>query len=137
MSTEQTDDALLAIFQKYGTGRFDGFCAAVEAVRAPDAAQVAPSTPFPNGREFADGVGFAVTDEWVSGWQACKQLMELRGTHPPAAQADESSEIALIMERNAWRAALIGLCQGSSETHATPETAAESVRRRLRPMGAP
>jgi hypothetical protein len=52
-------------------------------------------------------------------------------TAPPAAPA-----VAAVMEGNAWRAALQGLCQGHSDTFATPELAADNVRRRLHKMGA-
>jgi hypothetical protein len=42
-----------------------------------------------------------------------------------------SDTLALIMERNAWRAAMIGLCVGSDKDVSTPELAAEHLRKRL------
>jgi hypothetical protein len=52
--------------------------------------------------------------------------------HTGEATMTPPSELELLMQLNAWRAALIGLCQGPSETMDTPEKAADNVRRRLR-----
>lgn len=59
-------------------------------------------------------------------------------TQPASAPArGGESELAVLMDRNAWRAAMIGLCTGRDYDVRTPELAAEHLRKRLATPAAP
>lgn len=68
------------------------------------------------------------SDTQANIFRDCKwELEQLLSRTTPSAESD----ISIIMDRDAWRAAMIGLCQGPMKDVGTPDKAADHLRKRL------